>query len=287
MRNQVSPHANKLGRTRLALLFAACALWSACVLAAAEPGQRRRSAAARPAQTARPTQAVSSGPLTVEVSAAGGIKLDGRPAGTLRDTAQLTAAVKRIFESREKELARGARVVEGIKLPDDGLRDRSVFVKAPATLGYGAVVKVIDALKTAGASPIGLKIDGEELRTAPPEDGPPIPPRGAAAENEAPALPLPAAIRDPSTNPAIIKESSIIVAVTSGGDIYLNKQKVEKSKLESALKALLSGLTDEEKIVYLRADKEVSYGKLVEVINTVKRAGAIYIGIVGEPKKRD
>jgi biopolymer transport protein ExbD len=287
MRNNVSPHANKLGRTLLALLFAACALWSACVVAAAKPSQRRRSTSARPAQTARPPQTVSSGPLTVEVSAAGDIKLDGRSAGTLRDTAQLTAAVKRIFESREKELARRARAVEGIKLPNDGLRDRSVFVRAPATLGYGAVVKVIDALKTAGALPVGLKIDDEELRTAPPEEGRPVPPQGAAANNETPSLPLPAAIHDPSTNPSIIKESSIVVAVTSGGDIYLNKQKVEKGELESALKALLSGLPDEERIVYLRAEKEVSYSKVVEVINTAKRAGAIYIGLMGEPRKRD
>ena len=280
MRNRSGAHANKLGRTLLfALLCTACALRLACVGAAAGPTQRRKSAAARPAQV------VASGPLVVEVSAAGGIKLDGRPAGTLRDTATLTAAVKRVFESREKELARGPRTVKGVKLPHDGLLDRSVSVKAPASLRYELVVKVLDAVKSAGASPVGLVLNDEELRTAPPEEV-----RTPAAQGVAPGdkVPAPAApVNDPDADPKIIKESSIVVALTLGGDTYLGKQKIEKGELESALKSLLSGLPEAERVVYLHADEEVSYSQVVEVINTVRRAGAVYIGLVAERKKRD
>jgi biopolymer transport protein ExbD len=286
MRNQPGARADRLGRTLLfALLCTACALRLACFGAAAGPTQRRRSAAARPAQSTRRTQQVSSGPLLVEVSAAGGIKLDGRPAGTLRDTATLAAALKRVFEGRERERARGPGSAEGVKPPDDRLLDRSVNVKAPASLNYGLVVKVIDAVKTAGASPVGLVLNDEELRTAPPEEGRPVPPQGVATDDEIPALP--AAIHDPSDDPAIIKESSIVVALTSGGDIYYKKRKVEKVELESALRSLLSGLPEAERIVYLRADKEASYGQVVELINTARRAGAINIGLVSERKKKD
>ncbi len=283
MRKHSGAHANKPGRTLLfALLCSACALRLACVGAAAEPTQRRKSAAARPA---RPAQVVSSGPLVVEVSAKGGIKLDGRPAGTLRDTAPLTAALKRVFESRERALAREPRTVKRVKLPHDGLLDRSVNVKAPASLNYGLVVKVIDAVKAAGASPVGLVLNDEELRTVPPEEV-----RMPAAQGVAPGVegPVPAVpFNDPAADPAIIKESSIVVAITSGGDTYLSKQKIEKGELESALKLLLSGLPEAERVVYLHADKEVSYSQVIEVIDTVRRAGAVYIGLVGERRKRD
>ncbi len=39
---------------------------------------------------------------------------------------------------------------------------KAVFVKAPQTLPYGEVVKVIDVIKEAGGSPIGLQIEGLE-----------------------------------------------------------------------------------------------------------------------------
>jgi biopolymer transport protein ExbD len=37
--------------------------------------------------------------------------------------------------------------------------DKTVIVKAPKNLPYGGVVRVIDAIKGAGAEPIGLQID--------------------------------------------------------------------------------------------------------------------------------
>ena len=37
--------------------------------------------------------------------------------------------------------------------------EKTVFIKAPRNLPYGEVAKVVDAVKLAGASPIGLQID--------------------------------------------------------------------------------------------------------------------------------
>ena len=39
------------------------------------------------------------------------------------------------------------------------VNERTVFLKAPKSLDYGSVAKVVDALKAAGASPISLQID--------------------------------------------------------------------------------------------------------------------------------
>jgi biopolymer transport protein ExbD len=44
-------------------------------------------------------------------------------------------------------------------LPADERIERTVFVKAPQSFKYGEVVKVIDAIKGAGASPVGLQTE--------------------------------------------------------------------------------------------------------------------------------
>ena len=47
-------------------------------------------------------------------------------------------------------------------LPPDQRIEKTVFVKAPQTFKYGDVVKVIDAIKGAGASPVGLQTEALE-----------------------------------------------------------------------------------------------------------------------------
>jgi biopolymer transport protein ExbD len=50
-----------------------------------------------------------------------------------------------------------AELSESAGLSPDERVERTVFVKAPRTIRYGEVAKVIDALKGAGAQPIGLQ----------------------------------------------------------------------------------------------------------------------------------
>jgi len=40
--------------------------------------------------------------------------------------------------------------------------ERTVFIKAPRSLDYGSVARVVDAVKVAGAYPISLQIDNLE-----------------------------------------------------------------------------------------------------------------------------
>jgi biopolymer transport protein ExbD len=37
--------------------------------------------------------------------------------------------------------------------------EKTVFIKSPRSVKYGEVVRIIDAVKQAGAQPIGLQID--------------------------------------------------------------------------------------------------------------------------------
>jgi biopolymer transport protein TolR len=69
--------------------------------------------------------------------------------GTVDDPAPMMAKLKSAFEQRE---------ANGV-LDDRGKVLKILFIKAPKNIGYGNVVKVIDAVKTAGAEPIALQID--------------------------------------------------------------------------------------------------------------------------------
>ena len=44
-------------------------------------------------------------------------------------------------------------------LPPDERIERTVFVRAPSSIRYGEVARVIDAIKGAGAQPVGLQTD--------------------------------------------------------------------------------------------------------------------------------
>ena len=79
-----------------------------------------------------------------------GIKLNNEEMGNVTDTSALTTRLTEVFKQRESEgtFREGTNEVE-----------KTIFIKAPRSLKYGDVVKVIDAVKTAGAQPIGLQID--------------------------------------------------------------------------------------------------------------------------------
>jgi biopolymer transport protein ExbD len=46
-----------------------------------------------------------------------------------------------------------------VELPPDDRIEKTVFIKAPQSFKYGEVVKVIDAVKGAGANPVGLQTE--------------------------------------------------------------------------------------------------------------------------------
>ena len=78
------------------------------------------------------------------------ITLNNEPFGDVTDTEKLSERLRAIFKERETNgvLREGSKEVE-----------KTLFSKSPKTVRYEGVVKVIDAVKSVGASPIGLQID--------------------------------------------------------------------------------------------------------------------------------
>ncbi len=95
---------------------------------------------------------IKPNPLTLVVTVASDLKLklNQDEMGSVNDTAALGQRLSGLFAQRKEQRAYrpGTEEVE-----------KTVFVKAPRSLKYGEVVKVIDVIKGAGANPVGLQID--------------------------------------------------------------------------------------------------------------------------------
>ena len=76
------------------------------------------------------------------------------------------------------------------------------------------------------------------------------------------------------------QEDQLVVAVSREGEVYLNAAELEIEALQTTLSAAVRNRPDQT--VYLRADKNVMYGRVVEVMAAVRRAGVVRLGMVTE-----
>jgi len=100
-------------------------------------------------------------PLTLVVSISPDlqIKLNQDSLGSVNDTAPLAQRLDAVFKQRKDQRAYRIGMEGRADVKEDDRIEKTVFVKAPRATKYGDVVKVIDAIKGAGASPVGLQVD--------------------------------------------------------------------------------------------------------------------------------
>lgn len=79
--------------------------------------------------------------------------------GTVEDPGKLSVKLSEVFQERKQNHAYRYEMLNRLDLPEDLRIEKTVFIKAPRSISYGDVVKVIDGIKVAGAEPIGLQID--------------------------------------------------------------------------------------------------------------------------------
>lgn len=95
---------------------------------------------------------IKPNPLTLVVTIGSDLKLklNQDDMDSVNETSKISKTLASLFDQRKQQGAyrTGTQEVE-----------KTVFVKAPRSLKYGEVVKVIDAIKGAGANPVGLQVD--------------------------------------------------------------------------------------------------------------------------------
>lgn len=80
--------------------------------------------------------------------------------GTVDDTGKLSTRLVALFQERTKNHVYRDSMLTRIDVPEDYRIEKTVFIKAPRSISYGDVAKVIDGIKGAGADPVGLQLDG-------------------------------------------------------------------------------------------------------------------------------
>lgn len=79
--------------------------------------------------------------------------------GTVDDQSKLISTLVSLFKERKANRAYRPDMISRVDVPEDLRIQKTVFIKAPRTLPYGDVARVIDGVKGSGADPIGLQLD--------------------------------------------------------------------------------------------------------------------------------
>jgi biopolymer transport protein ExbD len=74
----------------------------------------------------------------------------------------------------------------------------------------------------------------------------------------------------------------VVLAIKKDGTVYVNEVKVTLENLQNALEEAF--LTVSEKKLYIKADQDLEYGKVVDLIDIMREAGIEIVGIITDKK---
>lgn len=74
----------------------------------------------------------------------------------------------------------------------------------------------------------------------------------------------------------------VVLSIKADGSLFLKEQRITLEGLPAALEEQLITATDKK--VYLRADQNLEFGKIVDIIYGIQQAGVEVVGIITEKK---
>ncbi len=81
-------------------------------------------------------------------------------------------------------------------------------------------------------------------------------------------------------------EEPLVITVNAEGTVFIQDTEVEIDKLVPRLKAITENKADTR--IYVRGDKDIDYGRIMEVMGTVNIAGFTRVALITElPKRQD
>ncbi|MDQ3473762.1 MAG: biopolymer transporter ExbD [Acidobacteriota bacterium] len=98
--------------------------------------------------------------LVVTIEADRTLKLNGlTEMGTVDEPLKLVQTLADLFQQRTRNRVYRDEMLTRTDIPEKLRIQKTVFIKAPRSIPYGEVTKIIDSIKGAGADPIGLQLD--------------------------------------------------------------------------------------------------------------------------------
>jgi biopolymer transport protein ExbD len=80
-----------------------------------------------------------------------------------------------------------------------------------------------------------------------------------------------------------LNQNQVVLSLTRTGDYFLNKDKVAREQVLSAITGKLATTTNQ--VLYVRADYAIRYGQVAELMSFLKRGGVSNIALVTEIEK--
>ena len=78
-----------------------------------------------------------------------------------------------------------------------------------------------------------------------------------------------------------INEEKLVLTINGSREIFINKTQIPMSDLRTKLENIFTARIDKE--IFMRADKNVPYGFVVEVMSEIRKAGVDKLGMITEP----
>jgi biopolymer transport protein ExbD len=120
------------------------------IIAPSKPSRFKAQVPAEPKKDEQVDPKANPLTLVITINNDQKVTLNNENAGDASDASLLTSKLSQIFKDRTDN---------GVVRDGTNEIEKTVFIKAPKSVQYGDVVKVIDAAKTAGSDPVGLQID--------------------------------------------------------------------------------------------------------------------------------
>ena len=86
--------------------------------------------------------------------------------------------------------------------------------------------------------------------------------------------------RAEATNLPMRTEDPLVVSIDRDGNVYLREEQVAPADLVDRVKEQIAGRENDS--VFLKGDREVPYGRVIEVLDVLHQGGIVHVGMITE-----
>ena len=80
------------------------------------------------------------------------------------------------------------------------------------------------------------------------------------------------------------EKSDQVLGIDKDGNYYLNKKRIQSTDVAAALKHIYVDTPRDDYIMYLKADKNLDYSKVLDALDVATHNGVRVVGMIGEQK---
>ena len=79
------------------------------------------------------------------------------------------------------------------------------------------------------------------------------------------------------------EENDQVLGIDRDGNYYLNKRPISKEAIEAEIKRIFE-TRESDKVMYLKADKDLLYSKVVDATDMMAKNGVVVVGLISDQK---